>query len=180
MKSFLAIVVCALLSLPGMVSAPVNYFQSPLPAQIEMTEHVAAAALPEVLQVYETHDGPLVGVSDYIYVNLKAMEITLYRGDMIWKRFPVRSIRAIGSKYDTPKGLFSILTKEPNHFSSIGHVWMPYSMEFDGDFFIHGWPYYPDGTPVPQGYSGGCVRLSDDVAKEVYDFATIGMPVLID
>ncbi len=129
---------------------------------------------------HESYAGPLVGVGDYIYVNLKNMEITLYHDDMSVLKFPVLSIRAIGSKFDTPKGLFKIGTKEQLHFSSIGHVWMPYSMQFSGDFFIHGWPYYPDGTPVPQGYSGGCVRLSDEVAKAVYEFASIGMPVLIE
>lgn len=139
---------------------------------------VAPAMIPEPIK--EIPKGPLETNKDYIYVNRDAMEITLYRDNVEYKKFPVLSIRRIGSKFDTPTGQFEILSKEPNHFSSIGHVWMPYSMQFHGDFFIHGWPYYPDGTPVAKGYSGGCVRLSDEVSKEVYGFAVLGMPVLIE
>lgn len=84
-----------------------------------------------------------------------------------------------GGWWETPSGNYKILGKEVNHFSSIGKVWMPYSMQFYGNYFIHGWPHYDNGTPVPQGYSGGCVRLSNEDAKEVFDFAKKGMPVLI-
>lgn len=124
--------------------------------------------------------GPMPAAYEYIYVNLKKMEIKLYRDAVLVNKFDVLSIRAMGSKFDTPRGLFSIKTKEETHWSTIGEVWMPFAMQFSGDFFIHGWPHYDDGTPVPKGYSGGCIRLADDVAQEVYNFATIGMPVLVE
>jgi hypothetical protein len=52
-------------------------------------------------------------------------------------------------------------------------------MTFQGNFFIHGWPYHPDGTPVATAFSGGCIRLADEDAKTVYDLAEVGMPVLV-
>ncbi|MDO8183474.1 MAG: serine hydrolase, partial [bacterium] len=67
---------------------------------------------------------------------------------------------------------YQVLPKEENHFSSIGQVWMPWSMQFFGNFFIHGWPYDERGQPVPEGYSGGCIRLSTNDAEAVYNFAT--------
>jgi D-alanyl-D-alanine carboxypeptidase len=72
-----------------------------------------------------------------------------------------------------------VQTKEENHFSSFGHVYQPWSLAFQGNFFIHGWPYYPNGTPVASSYSGGCVRLSSEDARAVYDLAERGMPVLV-
>ena len=52
-------------------------------------------------------------------------------------------------------------------------------MAFQGNFFIHGWPYEPDGTPVASTYSGGCIRMATDDAKKIYDMSTLGMPVLV-
>jgi D-alanyl-D-alanine carboxypeptidase len=97
----------------------------------------------------------------------------------LFKEMPVLTKGKEGSWWETPTGNYKTLAKKINHFSSIGSVWMPYSIQFYGNFFIHGWPYYPDGTPVATSYSGGCVRLSTEDAKSVFQFATIGMPILI-
>lgn len=144
--------------------------QIPVPVVVQETPPPVPAADP----------GPLPNERAYIYINRAEMMITLYKDGDLFNSYPVASIRDNGSKFDTPAGLFEILTKEDLHFSSIGEVWMPFAMQFKGDFFIHGWPYYPDGEPVATGYSGGCVRLQDDVAEAVFNFAEIGMPVLIE
>lgn len=52
-------------------------------------------------------------------------------------------------------------------------------MQFYGNFFIHGWPTYTNGTDVPAGYSGGCIRLATVDAAKVYDFSLIGTKVFI-
>ena len=117
---------------------------------------------------------------EYIRVSLKDMKLTLkLKGEIIEKTFNVLSIRDFG-KFATPKGEFKALLKEENHFSSIGKVWMPWSIQFSGNYFIHGWPYYPDGTDVPKGYSGGCIRLSTKDAEELYGLIEVGMPILIE
>jgi hypothetical protein len=56
---------------------------------------------------------------------------------------------------------------------------MPYSVHLFGNYFIHGIPYYPDGTRVSSSYSGGCVRLNDNDAKTVYDFVNEDTPIII-
>ena len=53
-------------------------------------------------------------------------------------------------------------------------------IQFDGNYFIHGWPYYPDGTSVAKGYSGGCIRLSTEDAEELYGLVDIDMPIIIE
>src|SRR3989344_795073 len=81
--------------------------------------------------------------------------------------------------WETPTGNYKVLGKAVNGYSSIGEVWMPYSVQFYGNYLLHGWPHYDDGTPVPQGYSGGCIRLSNEDAKIMYEFVQVGMPVLV-
>jgi D-alanyl-D-alanine carboxypeptidase len=95
------------------------------------------------------------------------------------KEFDILTKGKKGSWWETPTGNYQILGKETNHFSSIGGVWMPYSMQFYGNYFIHGWPYHEDGSPVAKNYSGGCIRLATEDARAVFDFAKKGTPVLV-
>ncbi len=114
-----------------------------------------------------------------IMIDLAAMKLELYEdGDRVGE-LPVLARGRDGTPWETPSGSYTIMTKEPKHFSSIGKVWMPSSMQFFGNFFIHGWPEYESGQPVPPGYSGGCIRLSNDAAARVYQFAEVGTPVYI-
>lgn len=115
----------------------------------------------------------------FVEVNLRTMRLALYENGTKIKEVEILTKGREGGWWETPSGNYKILGKEINHFSSIGKVWMPYSMQFYGNYFIHGWPHYDDGTPVAQGYSGGCVRLSNEDAKEVFDFAKKGMPILV-
>lgn len=114
-----------------------------------------------------------------IAADLKLMQVSLYKDGILIKAVPIISKGKPGSYWETPTGRYDVITKEESHFSSFGEVYMPYSMQFFGNFFIHGWPYYPDGSPVSAGYSGGCIRLSTSDAKEVYDFADPAMPIFV-
>lgn len=115
----------------------------------------------------------------FIEVNLREMKLYLYEDGRLTKEFPVLTKGREGSWWETPTGNYAVLSKVANHFSSIGKVWMPWSIQFYGNFFIHGWPYYSDGTPVATTYSGGCVRLSVEDAKEIFEFVEKSMPILM-
>jgi hypothetical protein len=117
--------------------------------------------------------------SRLIAADLSEMKLYLFEDGHATITVPILSKGKRGSRWETPTGLYKIQTKEENHFSSLGAVYMPKSMQFFGNFFIHGWPYYPDGTPVPEGYSGGCIRLSTEDATRVYDFASRETPLFI-
>lgn len=117
--------------------------------------------------------------SNFIESDLSEMKLRVYKGGNIVKEVPILSKGREGSWWETPAGLYKVQGKEVNHFSSFGQVNMPWSMPFQGNFFIHGWPTYPNGEPVPEGYSGGCIRLSIDDAEEVFKLADVGMPVII-
>jgi D-alanyl-D-alanine carboxypeptidase len=115
----------------------------------------------------------------FIAADLTAMKLLMYQNGAVVEELNILSKGKPGTSWETPSGYYSIRTKEESHFSTIGHVYMPYSMQFYGNYFIHGWSYYPDGTPVSASFSGGCIRLSTVDAKKVYDFATIGTGIFV-
>ena len=114
-----------------------------------------------------------------IAADLEEMKLYLFEQGHATATIDILSKGRRGSRWETPTGLYKIETKEEDHFSTIGEVHMPKSMQFFGNFFIHGWPYYPDGEPVPEGYSGGCIRLSTEDAARVFEFAERGTPIFV-
>ena len=117
--------------------------------------------------------------NSFIEADLRTMQITLYEKGVAGKTLEILTKGKEGSWWETPTGDYKVLGKSVNGYSSIGNVWMPYSIQFYGNYLLHGWPNYDDGTPVPQGYSGGCIRMSTKDAKVVFDFAKVGMPILV-
>jgi len=115
----------------------------------------------------------------FIEVNLRSMRLALYERGVPIKEMEIVTKGREGSWWETPTGNYKVLGKEVNHFSSIGKVWMPYSVQFYGNYFIHGWPHYDNGMPVASTYSGGCVRLTNEDAKQIFDFVKKGMPVMV-
>ncbi len=116
---------------------------------------------------------------DFILVNLDSKKLFFYKKGHLERTFNVLTIGKIGSFWETPAGFYEIESKSKKAFSSIGHVYMPYSMEFQGNFFIHGWPYYPNGIPVSSKFSGGCIRMATKDAAILFKLVNIGTPVLV-
>ena len=114
-----------------------------------------------------------------IAADLVDMKLYLYRDGTSTAVYPILTKGRPGSPYETPGGTYQILTRETDHFNKAEHVHMPYSMQFYGNYFIHGWPTYADGTPVSSTYSGGCIRLSTSDAALVYTFAARGTEVFV-
>lgn len=115
----------------------------------------------------------------HVVVLLGEMRIDLKDGTSTIATYPILSKGKPGSYYETIGGRYLNDYKTPLHFSSIGHVYMPHSIHVFGNYFIHGVPYYPNGDKVSSAYSGGCIRLSDENAKTVYDFVNRGTPIII-
>ena len=115
----------------------------------------------------------------FIEVDLSRMIARVYKDGAVVVEVPVKTKGREGSWWETPAGLYKIQTKEKTHYSSMGHVTQPWSMQFQGNFFIHGWPVYDNGSPVASTFSGGCVRLADEDAKKIYDAVTVGTPILV-
>lgn len=116
---------------------------------------------------------------DFIVIDLDEMQLTLYEQGEVKQTHPVLSKGKEGSWWETPTGSYVVQNKEASHYSSLGNVWMPRSIKFYGNFYLHGWPYYPGGTPVRGDFSGGCIRLPEKASKAAFGFAKQGMPILV-
>lgn len=114
----------------------------------------------------------------YLDVSLEKQLITLFDNG---EARAVYRIAAMGNpRYSpTPKGEFKVLHKQENHFSSIAKVWMPWSIRFYGNYFIHGIPYYPGGKLYTGRYSAGCVRVPTDQQEDLYQKIAIGTLVVV-
>ncbi len=121
----------------------------------------------------------IAGGATFIEADLSNMKLRFYKDGVTQKEYSILAKGKVGSWWETPAGLYKISVKQKKHFSTFGQVYQPYSMVFQGNFFIHGWPYYANGTEVVSTYSGGCVRLSNDDAAELYDLTNVGTPVLV-
>lgn len=115
----------------------------------------------------------------FIEADLSAMVVRYYEEGNVVFESPILSKGKEGSWWETPAGLYAVQSKAKNHLSSFGGVYQPWSMAFQGNFFIHGWPYYPGGTPVSSQYSGGCIRLSDTDAESLFALSHVGTPILV-
>jgi hypothetical protein len=142
-------------------------------------EYGAIAALSNSNYFAQVKDSFVAQKTSFVEANLSDMKLSVYEDGILVKEVPIKTKGKEGSWWETPAGVYKIETREQNHFSSIGHVYQPWSMQFQGNFFIHGWPYYEDGSEVSSTYSGGCIRLATEDAKAVFDLVKIGTPVLV-
>jgi len=150
-----------------------------LPTKIADFELGSSPALANIDHFNTVKNKLLAEETTFIEANLTAMTLRVYKEGEVALEVPILTKGREGSWWETPAGVYQIEWKKTNHFSSFGRVYSPWSMAFQGNFFIHGWPYYPDGTPVSSQYSGGCIRLSDEDAKAVYELVDAGTPVIV-
>ena len=86
--------------------------------------------------------------------------------------------------YETPIGEFSILNKSELQYSWTYGLYMPYWMNFYGDYGIHELPYWPSGYREGEDHLGfpvshGCVRLGIGPAEELFNWSEIGTKLYI-
>jgi D-alanyl-D-alanine endopeptidase (penicillin-binding protein 7) len=115
----------------------------------------------------------------FIAADLVNMELYLYQDGTTTAKYQILTKGKPGTPYETPSGAYETENKEINYVNYAEGVKMPYSMQLYGNYFIHGWPTYLNGTPVASTYSGGCIRLSTTDAAEVYAFADKGTKVFV-
>jgi len=107
------------------------------------------------------------------------MRLTLYKDGDVVAEYPILNKGKPGTPDETPTGVYTVLTKERDHFNGGQKVHLPWAMQFYANYFIHGWPYYEDGHAVDPNFSGGCIRLSTSDAEKVYGFLGIGTKLFV-
>ena len=106
-----------------------------------------------------------------VVVSISKQRVYLMVGDDVAIDSPISSGRKGRS---TPTGNFTVSEKDKNHISTIYHCPMKYFLRLSGmSFGLHvgQLPGYPA--------SHGCVRLPEEVAKVLFEKATVGTSVTI-
>lgn len=114
-----------------------------------------------------------------VVVNLDHGKVFLYnRGDIV-DEFVIKSKPIPGSPWETPPGLYEVQYKTEEHFSTVANANMPYTVQFFGNYYIHGWPHDMEGNLVDENFVAGAIRLSSKDAEKVYEFSRIGTDVIV-
>ena len=118
---------------------------------------------------------PIFKVSESVEVDLTTMKGLYYKDGKLLRIFNILSKAPQGKWYQTPTGFYRIGVKKERHQSSLFPVYMPYSVQYYEDFFIHAVPFYTaTDERVPPSFTGGCIRLGDDDAKFMFDALSAG------
>lgn len=123
--------------------------------------------------------------SKRIVIDLSEQRMTTFQGDAQVHHFVV-STGMPGS--NTATGTYRVLDKYPNAYASTWDLQMPYwlGIYWSGSLEngIHALPILPNGQLLWEGYLGtpvsyGCVVLSTQDARTLYQWAEVGTPVII-
>lgn len=122
----------------------------------------------------------------YIEIDISDQRLKYFENGMKLGEYPISSGK-IGMP--TPLGEFKILNKSTNAYSAKYGLWMPFWNQITtAGHGVHGLPYWKlkGGGVLKEGenhlgirVSHGCVRLPWDGAEILYNWASIGTPVII-
>lgn len=116
----------------------------------------------------------------FVDINLYTMTASLYLDGKLVDEFMVagKGDPKPGGAH-TREGNYRILKKEPNHLSGLSGVWMPFAQQYSGGYYLHEWPYWPNGNNIESKYSAGCVRFFKGDAEQIYNFTEVGTRIQI-
>ena len=125
------------------------------------------------------HKPPYLTEPKGVEINLATKKVLLYNDNKLIKVLPLLYQSPENRWMQSPTGFFRAKIKEKLHWSTIGRCWLPYSIQYYEDFFLHGIPYYPNGEKISTTVSGGCLRFQDDVMEQIYNFLKTNDQVLV-
>jgi len=139
-------------------------------------EHPGSYYLPG----YESlRDRFLLEGRKFLEINFFEMKVRAYKNGALAKEVSILRKGDPQGWGGSPAGLYSVILKNKNGYSSIAEVFMPYSLKLYGKYYLHGEPFYPSGEKLISDFSGGCIQLSDENAKEIYELVNEAEAVLI-
>ncbi len=115
----------------------------------------------------------------FIVANLSTKEVQLYQDGQLSNTLPIFLLGDPQSWGGSAAGVYKILSGNEASFSGIAEAYMPYGMNYYGKYYFHGLPFFEGGEKRITDETGGCIQLSDENSKTLYEFALIGMPVLV-
>jgi hypothetical protein len=168
-----------LVSQMNLAAAPVVTIVNPYDHSSTELEYGPQAALSQESLFTDTRDSFIEEGVTFIELDLGEKQLLFFKKGVLYQSAEILGVGETGSWWETPSGLYKIEKKSKEEFTNVGQVYLPWELTFEGNYIIHGWPVYPDKTPVPADFVGGGVRLDDKAAEKLYEDVTVGMPVLV-
>jgi cell wall hydrolase len=114
---------------------------------------------------------PWVRLQHALEVDLNRQVLLLVSGGVVERALHASTA---APPYATPRGDFVIIRRERRSWSYPYHLWLPYALYFYRGWAIHGFPVVPD-----QPVSHGCIRVSTQDARLLFEHARLGTRVII-
>lgn len=127
----------------------------------------------------QTRDAFIEEAQTFIEIDLSADMLRYFENGVLAISTPILDKGEEGSWWKAPSGLYKIEKKDEYAFSTMAQVYFPASLIFEGNYMIHGWPAYPDDSPVKEDFIGGGIRIDSKVAESLYEQVSVGIPVLV-
>lgn len=119
----------------------------------------------------------------FAQISLANQKMYLFENHQLINVFTVST----GKKgYETPRGVHQIYSKSVRAWSRTYSLFMPYwnAITADGQYGIHDLPEWPSGYKETEAHLGtpvshGCIRLGTTNAKYFFEWAPVGMAVVV-
>lgn len=109
----------------------------------------------------------------FIGIDLPKRTLVTYKDGIKIGEYIILSIGKEAPRSETFVGSYSVRNKEKRHLSISNKVYLPFSMQFATNFFIHGWPTSLEGQELSTDTNSGSIRLATPDAEKVFEFASI-------
>lgn len=163
----------------NMVAAPVISIIDPYTQNATALEYGPQIALSKANFFIETRDSFIDEGVTFIEADMTRRQLRFFKKGVLLQSAEMLGVGEEGSWWETPSGLYKIEKKDEQVFSNFGQAYLPWQLTFQGNYLIHGWPTYPDGSDVMADFTGGGIRLSDESAEALYQNVRVGTPVLV-
>lgn len=162
-----------------LAAAPTISLVDPYTSQATDLDYGPQVALTKKTFFTDTRDAFVESGFSFVEVDLTKRQLRYFDDGVLFHSAAITAVGETGSWWETPSGLYKVEEKHEREFSNIGQVYLPWQLNFEGNFVIHGWPTYPDEAPVPAGMAVGGIRVSDESAEALYHAVDEGTPVLV-
>ncbi len=150
-----------------------------LPATFAVVPKQTVVLTPETAGIVPAIDTEL----KFAQVNLGQQKMYLFENRQLVNSFTISSGK-VGM--ETPRGVHSVVNKAVRPYSKLYGLYMPYwnAISSDGKYGIHELPEWPGGYKEGESHLGrpvshGCIRLGVGAAKYFYEWAPLGMAVVV-
>lgn len=157
---------------PVIVQNPYTGAMTPLNYGVQMT-------FTEPSFFTTTREAFITDAKSFLEVDLTTMQLRYFDAGVLREQMPILMKGKIGSWWETPAGLYQIANKSKSTRSSFAQMSTPWTVNFSGNFSIHGIPVLTDNSVPVAEYDGGCIRLADADAEKIYNLVTVATPVLV-